>query len=74
MTLVYVLNSMYIAMQIGPVNIDILKCEMFRSNCRKSDIMADAAYYILKQNSGNFTGNFAIDESLLRSVKVFQLI
>ena len=34
---------------------------------RKPDIMADAAHFILTQPSREFTGNFAIDEDLLRS-------
>lgn len=34
---------------------------------RKPDIMADAAYYILSQNSKMSTGNFYIDEDVLIS-------
>lgn len=33
--------------------------------CRKTDILADAAYCILTKPK-NFTGNFVIDEDLLR--------
>lgn len=33
---------------------------------RKADIMADAAYVILNQPSKLYTGNFAIDEVVLR--------
>ncbi|MFO0659417.1 MAG: NAD(P)-dependent oxidoreductase [Polyangiaceae bacterium] len=34
--------------------------------CRKADIMADAAYVILNKDSRSFTGNFCVDEDLLR--------
>ncbi len=35
--------------------------------CRTADIMADAAYSILKRNSRECTGNFFVDEEVLRS-------
>ena len=35
-------------------------------SCRTVDIMADAAYVILTRDSRNFTGNFVIDEDILR--------
>jgi citronellol/citronellal dehydrogenase len=34
--------------------------------CRTADIMADAAYAILKKNSRECTGNFFVDEEVLR--------
>jgi len=40
------------------------------SQCRTSQIMADAAYVILTKDSKNFTGNFCIDEQVLRDVGV----
>lgn len=33
--------------------------------CRKPEIMADAAYIILSQDSRSFTGNFCIDDEVL---------
>ena len=33
---------------------------------RKPEIMADAAYLILTQNSREYTGNFLIDDNVLR--------
>ena len=33
---------------------------------RKPDIMADAAYLILTQNSRNYTGQFLIDDDVLK--------
>jgi citronellol/citronellal dehydrogenase len=38
--------------------------------CRKPEIMADAAYVILTQPSRTCTGNFFIDEDVLRSAGV----
>ena len=38
--------------------------------CRTSQIMADAAYVILTKDSKSFTGNFCIDEQVLREVGV----
>ncbi|KAI1289938.1 Hydroxysteroid dehydrogenase-like protein 2 [Halotydeus destructor] len=37
------------------------------ASCRKDSIMSDAAYAILTQNSKEFTGNFCVDEELLRN-------
>jgi NAD(P)-dependent dehydrogenase (short-subunit alcohol dehydrogenase family) len=34
--------------------------------CRKPEIMADAAYIILTRDARNFTGNFVIDEEILK--------
>ena len=38
--------------------------------CRKPEIMADAAYVMLTRDSRSFTGNFAIDEFILKDVGV----
>lgn len=37
-----------------------------RTQCRKPEIMADAAYAILCRDSHKFTGNFCIDEDVLK--------
>lgn len=34
--------------------------------CRKPEIMADSAYILLMKNSKKYTGNFAIDEDILK--------
>ncbi|KAL3097312.1 hypothetical protein niasHT_023531 [Heterodera trifolii] len=39
-------------------------------NSRKPEIIADAAYVILSKNSRDYTGNFAIDEEVLKEVGV----
>ena len=41
--------------------------------CRKPEIMADAAYVMLTKDSRNYTGNFAIDDEVLRDVGVTEL-
>jgi len=40
------------------------------AQCRTPQIMADAAYVILTRHSREFTGNFCVDEHLLREVGV----
>ncbi len=44
-----------------------------RPSCRKPEIMADAAYYILTSDSRSCTGNFFIDEDVLREHGVTDL-
>ena len=34
--------------------------------CRTVDILSDTAFYILKRDSSKFTGNFCIDEEVLK--------
>lgn len=41
--------------------------------CRKPEIMADAAYVMLTRESRNYTGNFAIDEQILKESGVSDL-
>lgn len=38
--------------------------------CRTPQIMADAAYVILTRDSRNFTGNFCVDDAILKEVGV----
>jgi len=40
------------------------------AQCRKPEIMADAAYVMLTRDSRSYTGNFAIDETVLREVGI----
>ena len=42
-------------------------------NCRKPDIMADAAHWILCQQAGEVTGNFFIDDEVLEKAGVSDL-
>ena len=36
--------------------------------CRTPDIIADAAYAILSKDSKSYTGNFCIDEDVLKEI------
>ena len=40
--------------------------EGVKANCRSVDIMSDAAYAMLIRDSRSYTGNFAIDDDVLR--------
>lgn len=37
-----------------------------KKSCRTPDICADSAYAILTKDSKSFTGNFCVDEDILR--------
>ena len=59
-----VIATAALAMLGGAVNPD---------NCRKPDIMADAAHWILCQKAGEVTGNFFIDDEVLEKAGVTDL-
>ena len=44
--------------------------ESLMKSSRKPEIMADAAYVILTKHSGSYTGNFAIDDEVLKEVGI----
>lgn len=44
-----------------------------KPQCRKPEIMADAAYTILTKNSRSYTGKFCIDDEVLREAGVTNL-
>ena len=52
---------------------NILGGEQAMQSCRKPDIMADAAYWILTQDSGTCTGNFFVDDEVLTAAGVTDL-
>jgi citronellol/citronellal dehydrogenase len=52
---------------------NLLGGEETMKRSRKPEIMADAAYAILTKPSRSFTGNFCIDDEVLRSVGVTDL-
>ena len=41
--------------------------EGVKAQCRRPEIMSDAAYAMLIKDSRSYTGNFAIDEAVLRA-------
>lgn len=38
-----------------------------KKNCRKPEVLSDAAYAILSKDAKEFTGNFCVDEEVLRN-------
>lgn len=40
--------------------------EAVKSQCRTTDIMADSAHVVLTKDSKAYTGNFCIDEDVLK--------
>ena len=47
--------------------------EEVAKQCRKPEIMSDAAYVILNKDSRSYTGNFTIDDEVLREAGVTDL-
>jgi len=51
----------------------MLATDSIAKQCRKPEIMADAAYYILTRPSRNFTGQFLIDDEVMKKAGVKDL-
>lgn len=60
-------NALWPLTAIWTSAMDMLSSGTAASGCRKTDIMADAAYSILSKNSRDYTGQFLIDEDVLRA-------
>ena len=60
-------NALWPRTVIDTAAISILGDAVKPQNCRKPDIMADAAHAILCQNARHCTGNFYLDEDVLRA-------
>lgn len=58
---------------ISTAALDMLAGDVGVRMSRKPEIMADAAYLILTQNSRSYTGNFLIDDDVLRQHGVTDL-
>ena len=63
-------NALWPRTTIATAAVNMLGGDMMMPASRKPDIMADAAYHILTRPSRECTGNFFIDEDLLRSAGV----
>lgn len=59
-------NALWPKTAISTDAIDLIAGEEMRKQSRTVDIMADAAYHILTKDSRSFTGNFVVDETILR--------
>ena len=59
-------NALWPRTAIWTAAMDMLSAGSGEEMCRKDDIMSDAAYAILSKDPRDFTGNFCIDEQVLR--------
>jgi len=59
-------NSLWTKTAINTAAIQMLGDFVTPEQCRKPDIVSDAAYVILSKNSKECTGNFFIDENVLK--------
>ena len=59
-------NSLWTKTAINTAAIQMLGGFVTPEQCRKPDIVSDAAYVILSKNSKECTGNFFIDENVLK--------
>lgn len=60
-------NALWPRTAIATDAIDFIGSVEMRKQSRNVEIMADAAYLILIKESRKFTGNFVIDENILRN-------
>jgi citronellol/citronellal dehydrogenase len=60
-------NALWPRTAIDTEAIRLIMGQDMRRRCRKPEILADAAHAILTKDSRSFTGNFCIDEDVLRS-------
>jgi len=60
-------NTLWPKTAIATAAVEWLSGQEILKGCRSADIMSDAAYAILTSQARKCTGNFFIDESLLRS-------
>lgn len=63
-------NALWPQTAIATAAMEMIGGKAALRQCRKEDIVADAAYAILTRDSGNFTGNFCIDEDVLKEAGV----
>jgi len=63
-------NALWPRTAIYTAAMDMSAGSQVKANCRTEDIVADAAHVILSQPSASFTGNFLIDDDVLKSVGV----
>ncbi|MCS6822639.1 MAG: NAD(P)-dependent oxidoreductase [Microscillaceae bacterium] len=66
-------NALWPKTIIATAAVNMLGGEAMIRQSRKPEIMADAAYYILSKDSRSCTGNFFIDEEVLRAEGITDL-
>ena len=60
-------NALWPRTTIWTAAMEMLGGDHAKNHCRKEEIMSDAGYAILTKNPREFTGNFCIDEEVLRN-------
>ncbi|XP_047123228.1 hydroxysteroid dehydrogenase-like protein 2 [Hydra vulgaris] len=63
-------NALWPRTTVATAAVNMLGGDKLMKTSRKPDIMADAAYVILTKHSGSYTGNFAIDDDVLKEVGI----
>ncbi|MEZ4827014.1 MAG: NAD(P)-dependent oxidoreductase [Bacteroidia bacterium] len=66
-------NCLWPRTAIATAAIEMLGGEQMMNQSRKPDIMADAAYYVLRQDSSACTGNFFLDDEVLANEGITDL-
>jgi len=66
-------NGLWPRTAIATAAVEMLGGDDLMSKSRKPDIMADAAYVIVTKDAGSYTGQFAIDDTVLKEVGVKDL-
>lgn len=61
------MNALWPLTAIWTAAMEMLSDKGGEAGSRKPSIMADAAYAVLSKNSKDFTGNFCIDEDILKA-------
>ncbi|WP_169546196.1 SDR family oxidoreductase [Sneathiella aquimaris] len=66
-------NGLWPRTAIDTAAMDMIGGGQISRNCRKPEIMSDAAHIVLTRDSKEFTGNFYVDDEVLASVGVADL-
>lgn len=66
-------NALWPRTAIWTAAMELIGGNETKNQCRTVDIMSDAAYIILTRDSRQFTGNFCVDDEVLKSVGVTDL-
>ncbi|MFT6558247.1 SDR family oxidoreductase [Sneathiella sp.] len=66
-------NGLWPRTAIDTAAMDMIGGGQISRNCRKPEIMSDAAHVVLTRDSKEFTGNFYVDDEVLASVGVTDL-
>ncbi|VDK86074.1 unnamed protein product [Litomosoides sigmodontis] len=59
-------NALWPRTAIWTAAMEMISSGTAQNSCRKPTIMADAAYVLLSRDSAHYTGNFVIDDEILR--------